>query len=47
MPDKSKEDMELVKVPVMPGDVVFVQYKKGHNPKIRVFNHVIPKGCFS
>lgn len=48
MPDKSKDkDMELVKVPVMPGDAVFVEYKKGQKPNIRVFNRAIPRGCLS
>lgn len=37
-----KQNEELEKVPVMPGDVVFVKYDRGHKPLIQVFNGAIP-----
>ena len=39
---KIKENEELVKVPVQPGDAVFVKFDKAHKPIIRVFNGVFP-----
>lgn len=33
---------ELVKIPVSPGDVVFVKFEKAHKPLIQVFSEVVP-----
>lgn len=37
-----KENEELAKIPVLPGDVVFVKWDKRHKPLIKVFSGAIP-----
>ena len=37
---KSNEEME--KIPVLPGDAVFIRYEKNHRPVIKVFRGVVP-----
>jgi hypothetical protein len=39
---KIKGDEELIKIPVLKGDVIFVKYPKGHRPVIKTFSGVIP-----
>lgn len=39
---KVQNGEELEKIPVQPGDAVFIKYDKNHKPMIKVFSRVIP-----